>query len=139
MKIIISLSSLRQTSTKEYALRFALGGLVTALAGVIANEFGPVIGGLFLAFPSIFPAAVTLVEKHEAQKKKKKAAHGRDQARCAAGADAAGAAMGSFGLLAFGLIVWKWAADYAPAIVLSSALLAWMLTAIIIWVIRKKL
>lgn len=137
MKITISLSSLKQTTAKEYALRFVLGGLVTALAGVIANECGPVIGGLFLAFPSIFPAAVTLVEKHEAQKKK--TAHGRDQARCAAGADAAGAAMGSFGLLAFGLVAWRWAADYAPVIVLSAALLVWILTAIIIWLIRKKL
>jgi hypothetical protein len=90
-----------------------------------------------LAFPSIFPAAVTLVEKHEAQKKK--GGSGRYAARSAAGADAAGAAMGSLGLLVFGLIIWKWAADLAPGIVLGSALLAWILTASIIWVIRKKL
>src|SRR5215217_3723017 len=139
MKITITLESLKQTTMKEYALRFALGGLVTAIVGVIAKEFGPVIGGLFLAFPSIFPAAVTLIESHEAQKKKNEGAKRKVLARCAAGADAAGAAMGSFGLLAFGVIVWKWAEDHAAAIVLSSALLAWLLVASIIWVIRKKM
>jgi hypothetical protein len=30
---------------------------------------GPRVGGLFLAFPAIFPASATLVEKHEKQKK----------------------------------------------------------------------
>ena len=139
MKITITLESLKQTTMKEYALRFALGGLVTAIVGVIAKEFGPVIGGLFLAFPSIFPAAVTLIESHEAQKTKNVGAKRKALARCAAGADAAGAAMGSFGLLAFGVIVWKWAEDHAAAIVLSSALLAWLLVASIIWVIRKKM
>jgi hypothetical protein len=69
MRISISLSSLKQTTMKEYALRFVLGGLVTAIVGLVGKEFGPVVGGLFLAFPSIFPAAITLVEKHEAEKK----------------------------------------------------------------------
>ena len=33
------------------------------------QRWGPGIGGLFLAFPAIFPASATLVEKHEKQKK----------------------------------------------------------------------
>ncbi len=37
-------------------------------AGLIANKWGPGVGGLFLAFPAIFPASVGLVEKHEKQK-----------------------------------------------------------------------
>ena len=44
-------------------------GLITAVAGIIAKQFGPGIGGLFLAFPAIFPASATLIEKHEKQKK----------------------------------------------------------------------
>ena len=139
MMISISFSSLKQTTVKEYALRFVLGGLVTAVVGLVAKEFGPVVGGLFLAFPSIFPAAITLVEKHEAEKKNANGKRGQDQARCAAGADAAGAAMGSFGLLTFGFIVWRWAADHTAAMVLGSALLCWALTGLVIWVIRKKL
>ena len=37
--------------------------------GIIAKKFGPGMGGLFLAFPAIFPARATLVEKHEKEKK----------------------------------------------------------------------
>jgi hypothetical protein len=29
---------------------------MTVVAGVIAARFGPIFGGLFLAFPAIFPA-----------------------------------------------------------------------------------
>jgi hypothetical protein len=80
----------------EYALRFAFGGAVTALAGWISRQYGPVIGGLFLAFPAILPAAVTLIEG--------------DRGTKAAGVDAAGAVFGSAGMLGFALVVWGGAA-----------------------------
>jgi hypothetical protein len=41
-----------------------LGGVVTVVAGLLAKHYGPVFGGLFLAFPAIFPASATLVDKH---------------------------------------------------------------------------
>ena len=59
MTISIDLSGLKKTKWYEFAIRFLAGGLTTALVGVIAKEFGPNVGGLFLAFPSIFPAAAT--------------------------------------------------------------------------------
>jgi hypothetical protein len=139
VKITISLSGLSQTKPLESLLRFIFGGLVTALAGLIMSKFGPVIGGVFLALPSIFPATVTLVEKHEAKKREKEGMHGRYLARCAAGADAAGAAMGSFGLLVFGMVIWQYAELFAPWIVLTIAIVAWFVVAVTIWVIRKKL
>jgi hypothetical protein len=40
----------------QYALRFLFGGIVTAVAGLVAQHFGPVVAGLLLAFPAIFPA-----------------------------------------------------------------------------------
>ena len=85
--------------------RFVLffGGLVTAIAGVIAKQFGAAVGGLFLAFPAIFPASATLIKKREKQKKEKKRPHGAPRGREAASMDAAGAAMGSIGLLLFAL------------------------------------
>jgi Protein of unknown function (DUF3147) len=64
-------SALRQTRWYEYLIRFGLGGAMTAVAGLIAARFGPVIGGLFLAFPAIFPASVTLIEKHVRERKEK--------------------------------------------------------------------
>ena len=61
--------ALRQTSAGEYALRFALGGLATVGTGLIAQHFGPLIGGVFLAFPAIFPASASLIAQHETRKK----------------------------------------------------------------------
>jgi hypothetical protein len=69
LTISIDLSGLKRTKWYEFAIRFLAGGLITALVGVIAKEFGPGVGGLFLAFPSIFPAAASLVESHEKKKK----------------------------------------------------------------------
>jgi hypothetical protein len=67
MMIRIDLAGLRRTKWHDYAIRSLFGGLITAAAGLIAQRWGPGIGGLFLAFPAIFPASATLVEKHEKQ------------------------------------------------------------------------
>jgi hypothetical protein len=139
VNISVSLSGLAQTKPLEFVLRFVFGGVVTALAGLIATQFGPVVGGIFLAFPSIFPATATLIEKHEAKKKKREGMHGRYLAKCAAGADAAGAAMGTIGLLAFGMLVWQLSESIAPWMMLTTATIAWFTVAMTVWVIRKKL
>lgn len=138
MNISVSLSGLAQTKPLEFALRFVFGGIVTALAGLIAAQFGPVVGGIFLAFPSIFPATATLIEKHEAKKKKQEGMHGRYLAKCAAGADAAGAAMGTIGLLAFGMLVWQLSESVAPWMVLTTATIAWFAVAMTVWNVRKR-
>ncbi len=138
MNISVSLSGLARTKPLEFALRFVFGGIVTALAGLIATQFGPVVGGIFLAFPSIFPATATLIEKHEAKKKKQEGMHGRYLAKCAAGADAAGAAMGTVGLLAFGMLVWQLSESVASWMVLTTATITWFAVAMTVWMIRKK-
>ena len=99
-------SALRQTRWYEYLVKFALGGAMTVVAGLIAARFGPVVGGLFLAFPAIFPASATLIEKHVRQRKEKAGLPGARRGKEAAALDAAGAALGSFGLAAFGLVIW---------------------------------
>ena len=62
-------SALRKTRWYGYLARFVLGGAMTVVAGLIAARLGPVIGGLFLAFPAIFPASATLIEKHVRERK----------------------------------------------------------------------
>jgi hypothetical protein len=47
MRIQVDLSTLGQTKGHDYAVRFLFGGLITAIAGIIAKKFGPGIGGLF--------------------------------------------------------------------------------------------
>src|SRR5712675_249732 len=106
MVVHLKWSALKQSRGYEYVLRFALGGLATALAGVIAQFFGPEAGGLFLAFPAIFCASATLIEKHERERKQKIGFSGNRRGTEAAALDAAGAGLGSIGLAAFGLCVW---------------------------------
>jgi AraC-like DNA-binding protein len=59
---------------------------------------GPQVAGLFLAFPSIFPASATLIQNQERAKKQRKGLDGEQRGIDAAGADAMGAASGSWGL-----------------------------------------
>jgi hypothetical protein len=139
MKVKFDKSGLGQSKWYEYVVRFAFGGTVTALAGLIAKRFGPEAGGLFLAFPAIFPAAATLIEKHEKQKKEDAGLRGTVRGRKAAGVDAAGAWMGSLGLLVFAALVWKELAQWGTAWVLVAATTAWFATAVSVWQVREKL
>jgi hypothetical protein len=139
MKVHADFSALRRTKWYEYAIRFVFGGIVTAITGLIAKKFGPQVGGLFLAFPAIFPATATLLEKHEKQKKERKGLNGTTRGRLAAGVDAAGAAMGADGLLVFALIVWKLLPGRSGSMVLAGATLAWASVAISIWGAEEKI
>jgi hypothetical protein len=139
MRIQIDFSVLGQTEWRDYALRFVLGGLITATAGTIAKQFGPSIGGLFLAFPAIFPASATLIEKHEKQKKENQGLDGTARGSQAASIDAAGSAMGSIGLLVFAVVVSKFVTSYQPWTVLIAATIAWLTVSVVSWQIRKAM
>lgn len=137
MKISINISELNRTRWYEYLSRFLFGGATTALAGIMAKKFGPGIGGLFLAFPAIFPATATLVESHEKKKKRRSGEHSTLRGRKVAALDAAGASLGSFGLLAFAMVVWK-LMDLIPVwATLLIATVAWLISAVSAWKIWK--
>ncbi|GLR86429.1 hypothetical protein GCM10007857_31400 [Bradyrhizobium iriomotense] len=104
----------------------------------IGKEFGTSVGGLFLALPAIFCASATLIERHERRTKEKAGLSGERRGREAAALDAAGAGLGSVGLIAFAaafcLVV--------PASItgaFASALLAWGTVAVSMWWLRRKL
>jgi hypothetical protein len=131
-------SALRQTRWYEYLVRFVLGGAMTVVAGLIAARFGAVIGGLFLAFPAIFPASATLIEKHVRERKEQKGLPGARRGKEAAALDAVGAALGSFGLAAFGLVIWLMIVPSPPcALVLAAA--SWLTIAVLAWRVRRWL
>jgi hypothetical protein len=131
-------SALGRTRWYEYGLRLLLGGLVTVLAGVLADRFGPSVGGLFLAFPAIFPASATLVEKHEEQKKRRAGINRTSRGRQAAGLDAAGAVLGALSLAAFGWAVYGWLPDLSAPVTITAASALWLALATVLWWLRKR-
>src|SRR5215469_15008472 len=136
MNIKIRLAALRETRWHEYLVRFVLGGLATAFAGAMAAWFGPETGGLFLAFPAIFCASATLIEKHERERKEKAGLRGTRRGKEAAALDAAGAALGSIGLLTFGAAIWL-LAHRSSWLALLVASAAWFVTSVLLWSIRR--
>jgi Protein of unknown function (DUF3147) len=129
-------SALRQTRWYEYLVRFVLGGAMTVLAGLIAARFGPVIGGLFLAFPAIFPASATLIEKHTRERKEKVGLAGARRGKEAAALDAAGATLGSFGLATFAIVIWVMI-ERSPSLALVLATLVWLAVAMFAWLLQR--
>jgi MFS family permease len=137
--IELRISSLKGTKAHEYLIRFLLGGSVTIIAGLIADRFGAVIGGLFLAFPAIFPAAATMLEKHERERKEVAGLPPGKRGRMTAGVDAGGAALGTVGLGCFALVVWRWLPHHSMWIVLLVGMLCWTLVSTGLWWIRRLL
>jgi len=138
MNIRMNLSALRQTKWHEYATRFLLGGTITAAAGIIAKNFGPVAGGLFLAFPAIFPASATLVEQDENRNKEQSRIHDRHRGEDAAARDAAGAAMGSIGLIAFAIAVSLLLTRFSTARVLGGSAILWLAVSVGVWMAAER-
>jgi hypothetical protein len=57
---------LRQIRPRDYLIRFALGAGVSIVAGILSKTVSARFGGAFLAFPSILPASLTLIQKKAA-------------------------------------------------------------------------
>jgi hypothetical protein len=83
-------AELRRLSFAELAVRFAFGAGISLLAGIVTTVWGARTGGLFLAFPAILLAGLTMVAEEEGIRS------ARDEAR--------GAALGTLGMIAFGLV-----------------------------------
>lgn len=84
------LGRLRKVKPREVAIRFAFGAAISIIAGLISLATNHLAGGMFLAFPAILPAGLTLVEKKE----------GNAQARL----DLQGAVLGAVALVGFAVL-----------------------------------
>jgi hypothetical protein len=137
MNIGADFSVLGKTKWYEYAVRFLFGGLITIATGILAKRYGPVFGGLFLAFPAIFPASATLIDKHEKEKKRQAGIFKTTRGRWAAALDARGATSGSIGLVVFAFAVWKLLPITNAILTLIAALAIWLILSVAIWRLRK--
>jgi hypothetical protein len=137
MLLRISPSSLKEGRWYEYFTRFALGGVATVFAGIVSSAFGASVGGLFLAMPAIFCASATLIERHEIRRKREAGLSGTRRGQEAAALEAAGAALGSIGMLAFALFFWLTVEKSAPLVFLGAAV-AWTAVSVAAWWIYKR-
>jgi hypothetical protein len=139
MRLNLRFDSLKQTKPAEYVSRFVFGGLVTVLAGFVADRFGPVIGGLFLAFPGIFPAGVSLVEKHKTLRETAQGKRGTRSARGQASVEATGASVGTLGLMGFALVLWQGLPMHNFLSMLFTAGGVWIGLSWLFWWIRERM
>ena len=136
-KVQVNLASLRNTRPHDYVVRFVFGGICTAIAGIMAKLYGPGIGGLFLAFPAIFPASATMIENNEKRRKRKIGADGTMRGRLAASIEASGVTLGCFGLAAFALVVWQFLPRHNACGVIAFGVASWAALSYVLWTLRK--
>jgi hypothetical protein len=136
--IRISPSSLREGRWYEYVVRFGLGGAATVFTGLISSRYGASFGGLFLALPAIFCASATLIEKHETRRKREAGLDDERRGQQAAALDAAGAALGALGMLAFAG-VFCLLVERSITGAFAGASLAWLCVSVAAWFARRKL
>jgi hypothetical protein len=111
--------AVRKGKLGDWLVRFAFGGAVSVATGLVAHFWGPSVGGLFLAFPAILPATLTLTEQRD----------GREDATD----DARGSGLGAIALIAFGAAACGLLPILASPIALPLALAVWVTTGIGLW------
>lgn len=139
MLIQFQFEALGKIKWNELATRFLFGGTITAAAGLVAQHFGPAVGGLFLAFPAIFPASVTLPAKKQAEKK---SAHGMDgtiRGEKAATLESRGTATGTIGLACFAVVIWQLLRRWNPAMVILVSVSVWLAVSVFLWVPGRRI
>ncbi|MGI8564192.1 MAG: DUF3147 family protein [Candidatus Dormibacter sp.] len=90
-KVSVNWSKLKQQTWQQLLLRFAFGAGIAIVASLAGDLVGQRFGGLFLAFPAILPAALTMVERQEGEGK--------------AEVDAMGASLGGLAMIGFAVVV----------------------------------
>jgi Protein of unknown function (DUF3147) len=109
-------AKLREVRARDLVVRFAFGAATSAVAGLISIVFSAIAGGVFLAFPAILAASLTLIAEAE----------DRGEAR----EDARGAAVGAVALAAFAAVAALGFTRVAWPLVLAAACLGWVAVAL---------
>jgi hypothetical protein len=117
----VQLAKLKEVEPGDLLVRIAFGALISVIAGVVSLVWNAKAGGMFLAFPAILPATLTLIEKKESKREAEE--------------DDEGALLGSVAMFSFAATsVWA-LATFAAGIALAAATGAWAVTAIGLYVV----
>ena len=119
------LSKLSKIRPKDIVVRFVFGAAISLVAGLISLGFGARAGGMFLAFPAILPASLTLVEKKEGTE--------------AAIHDLDGTILGAAALGAFALVAGIGLRAGSAALALPAALATWLGASLAAYVVVESL
>lgn len=139
VRIGCDVSKLARIKPTAFLTRFLFGVALTLTFSLVTKWAGPVIGGLFLAFPGIYPPGSSFVETQEEERKQAAGLHGTARARSLASAHAVGASAGCFGLLGFSAVVWFGLPHMPLLLTLSTATLAWIVLSAGAWALRERL
>jgi hypothetical protein len=111
----LELKKIAQVRRRDLVYRFGAGAITSVGAGVVTLVFGARAGGIFLAFPAILAASLTLIEEQE------DSVEAREDAR--------GAMVGGLALAAFAAVAALTLGSMNAAIALGLAALAWLAVA----------
>ncbi len=139
VRIGCDFSKLGKTKPTEYLTRFLFGCALTLVFSLITKWAGPIVGGLFLAFPGIYPSGSSFVEKKEEERKLTAGMEGRMRARSLASGHAVGAGAGCFGLMGFAAIVWLGLPRFGLAPSLAAGTAAWFALSFGAWALRERM
>lgn len=108
----------------ELFVRFCFGAAAGALAGAMGLVLAPRLAGVFLAFPAILPATLTLIEREDSER--------------AAEDDDVGAVLGAAALVAFGALAWWLLPRLGAPAALAAATGGWLGCAVSLYVVLRR-
>jgi len=108
-----------------YLLRFAFGAGIAGAAGLIGLKFGSRFGGIFLAFPAILPASLTLIAERSGTRP--------------ASVDSEGAVLGGVALTAFAAVAAYSLPRQPPLLALALATASWLVVAGALYLVARPL
>lgn len=117
----VDVRNVRDVKPRDMAVRFALGALVSVVAGIISHLAGARIGGVFLAFPAILPASLTIVQDKEGTRR--------------ADRDALGSVLGGIALVVFATVGESMFGRHNSAAVLALALVGWLVSSFALYAV----
>jgi Protein of unknown function (DUF3147) len=119
-----SLDKVKDTTPREWIIRFAAGALTSVASGLVTLGFGPRVGGILLGFPAILAASLTLIEEEEDARKAREDARGAIVGACALTLFAATATL-TFGHLPGGVVLALATVVWLTGAIVGYAVLWW--------------
>lgn len=122
--IAVDRAALLRPNWPQLGIRAVFGGGIALGAGLVGMRFGPLAGGLFLAFPAVLPAALTLLEKKDGD--------------AVTDVDAVGAISGALGMVAFAVVLFALGGGH-PHLGLVAASATWIVVALSLFIALRLL